>query len=99
MLYPPINEDYGLVPLEAMASSKPVIALNQGGPKETIIEGRTGYLVNNEHSMCNAMLKISENPELASKMGKNGRKHVIENYSWAHFFREFDKELKSVAES
>jgi glycosyltransferase involved in cell wall biosynthesis len=97
VLYPPINEDYGLVPLEAMASSKPVIALNQGGPRETVIDGKTGYLVEDEHSMCNAMLKVSKDPELAAMIGRNGRKRVIENYSWEHFFREFDKELKSVS--
>ncbi|MEM0154223.1 MAG: glycosyltransferase [Methanothrix sp.] len=97
VLYPPMNEDYGLVPLEAMASSKPVIALNQGGPRETVIDGKTGYLVNDEHSMCNAMLKISKNEDLAASMGKNGRKHVVKNYSWEHFFKEFDKELKAVS--
>ncbi len=99
VLYPPINEDYGLVPLEAMASSKPVIALNQGGPRETVIDGKTGYLVSDEHSMCNAMLKISEEPDIASMIGENGRKHVIKNYSWRRFFTEFDKELKLASKS
>ena len=38
------NEDFGLTPLEAMASGKPVIAVNEGGFKETIINGQTGIL-------------------------------------------------------
>ncbi|MCL4404641.1 MAG: glycosyltransferase [Candidatus Marsarchaeota archaeon] len=97
VLYPPINEDYGLVPLEGMASGKAVIALNQGGPRETLIDGKTGFLVNNENEMAKAMLKIANDGELAEKMGISGRERVVSHYSWEHFFREFDKELRAVA--
>jgi len=38
----PGSEDFGLVPLESMASGTPVIAFNKGGAKETVIEGETG---------------------------------------------------------
>jgi len=97
VLYPPINEDYGLVPLEAMASGKPVIALNEGGPTETIINGKTGYLVSDEHEMAKAMERIADNNELSAAMGIEGRKRVKNNYSWESFFRKFDKELRNVA--
>jgi len=36
------DEDFGLVPLEAMASGRPVLALNRGGAKETVVAGVTG---------------------------------------------------------
>lgn len=39
------NEDYGLIPLEGMASGKPCIAANEGGCKETIVHGKTGFLI------------------------------------------------------
>lgn len=42
-----INEDFGITPLEAMASGKPVIASNEGGYKETVVNGKTGILINN----------------------------------------------------
>lgn len=42
-----IDEDFGLTPIEAMASGKPVIAPNEGGYKETIIDGVTGKLIDN----------------------------------------------------
>ena len=40
-----MDEDFGLTPVEAMAAGKPVIAVNEGGYRETILDGRTGWLV------------------------------------------------------
>ncbi|MEA3354875.1 MAG: glycosyltransferase [Patescibacteria group bacterium] len=42
----PQEEDFGLVSLEAQSSGKPVIALNQGGAKDTVINNKTGILFN-----------------------------------------------------
>lgn len=41
-VFPSDNEDFGIVPVEAMAFGTPVIALGIGGPLETVIEGKTG---------------------------------------------------------
>lgn len=38
----PGDEDFGIVPLEAMASGRPVVAFRRGGALETVIDGRTG---------------------------------------------------------
>ncbi|MFH1826376.1 MAG: glycosyltransferase [bacterium] len=38
----PGEEDFGIVPLEAMSTGRPVIAYNAGGAKETVIDGETG---------------------------------------------------------
>jgi glycosyltransferase involved in cell wall biosynthesis len=97
VLYTPINEDYGLVPLEAMASSKPIIAVNEGGPKETVINGKTGFLVDSEQAMADRMAEVAENPRLAEELGRNGRTHVVDRYSWKTFFKEFDKSLENVS--
>lgn len=46
LLYTPINEHFGIVPVEAMRAGLPVLASNTGGPLETIVEGVTGWLRN-----------------------------------------------------
>lgn len=44
VLYTPQHEHFGIVPLEAMASGRPVIACDSGGPTESVQHGVTGFL-------------------------------------------------------
>lgn len=57
-----MDEDFGMTPIEAMASGKPVIAVNEGGFLETVTPD-TGVLVDNDsESIINAAKKISKKP-------------------------------------
>ena len=44
VVYTPADEHFGIVPLEAMAAGRPVIASNSGGPLETVVHKSTGFL-------------------------------------------------------
>ncbi|MDG4555185.1 MAG: glycosyltransferase [Candidatus Competibacter sp.] len=44
-LYIPVNEDFGMSPVESMAAGKPVIGVAEGGLLETILDGKTGILL------------------------------------------------------
>jgi glycosyltransferase involved in cell wall biosynthesis len=82
-LFTPHLEPFGLAPVEAMASGTPVVAVAEAGPKETIVEGETGYLrprVASELGECVARLVGDES--LRERMGKNAREHVERNFTW-----------------
>lgn len=59
------DEDFGMTPIEAMASGKPVIAPNEGGYKETIIDGVTGVLKNDIDALklAEEVRRVGENPK------------------------------------
>jgi glycosyltransferase involved in cell wall biosynthesis len=58
-----IDEDFGMTPVEAMASGKPVVAVDEGGYRETVT-GETGLLVSpDKSSIIDGVKLISENPE------------------------------------
>lgn len=57
-----INEDFGMTPVEAMAAGKPVIAANEGGYAESVIDGETGVLIDDvdENKIVDAIKKINQ---------------------------------------
>jgi len=58
-----IDEDFGLTPLEAMASGKPVVAVNEGGFRETVTQD-TGILTDAQpRVIAKAIREISKNPD------------------------------------
>ena len=97
VLFSAINEDFGLVPLEAMACEKPIIAVNEGGPRYTIINGKTGFLVNSPKEMAEKMITLAKDPSMVEKIGKEGRKLVKEKYTWKNFLSSLGKIFKEVA--
>jgi glycosyltransferase involved in cell wall biosynthesis len=50
-LYIPINEDFGMTPLESMSAGKPCIGVDEGGLKETIIDGQTGKFIPADYTL------------------------------------------------
>ncbi len=60
LLFTARNEDFGIVPLEAMAAGAPVIAVNAGGVRETVLHGRTGWLLPDESAAFAAAMRSVE---------------------------------------
>lgn len=75
VIYPPIDEDYGYVTLEAMLSSKPVLTCNDsGGPLEFVDDGITGLIAEpTAESFAKALDRIWSDKGFAQKAGESGR--------------------------
>ncbi|XP_075068798.1 alpha-1,3/1,6-mannosyltransferase ALG2 [Mixophyes fleayi] len=82
ILYTPSNEHFGIVPVEAMYMYCPVIAVNSGGPLESIVDNVTGFLCSpTPEAFSDAMKKFVKNPTLRTTMGKSGYARVLKNFS------------------
>ncbi|KAJ8749184.1 hypothetical protein K2173_018655 [Erythroxylum novogranatense] len=100
VVYTPKDEHFGIVPLEAMAAHKPVLACNSGGPLETIKDGVTGFLCDpSPPDFCTAMAKFIRDPQMAERMGKEARESVANSFSTKVFGQRLNHYLSSVAGS
>ncbi|HEX2165864.1 MAG TPA: glycosyltransferase [Longimicrobiales bacterium] len=94
VLFPAFNEDWGIVPLEAMAFGKPVIATDQGGPRETVVDGVTGFLEPPVPSRFGArMRQLASNPQLSARLGAAGPERA-RNFTWSRFVDRVDRALE-----
>ncbi len=98
VMYTPTNEHFGIVPLEVMYSETIVIAVNAGGPKETIVDGVCGYLCEpTEESFGRALQTVLEaTPEQRAAMGRAAKERVIEFFSEKRLMREWQDLLSQA---
>lgn len=69
-IYLPLDEDFGMTPVESMAAGKPVIAANHGGILETVTDGETGFLLpeqNLQQQLIDRVSKINKKQMLAMR--------------------------------
>ncbi len=77
MLYAPRLEPFGLAPLEANACGVPVVAVAEGGVRETVIDQITGMLVDHDpDKMAAAIERLRRDPALARRLGVSARRNV-----------------------
>ena len=72
------NEPFGITFLEAMACGKPVIAINNAGPKE-IVTKKTGFLVEREN-LVETILRLRDFD--LEEMGRKARERVMKYFTW-----------------
>lgn len=68
-IYLPVNEDFGISPVESMAAGKPVIGAAEGGLLETVIDGETGILLEEveQLTIIEAVNRLSEKQSLSMR--------------------------------
>jgi glycosyltransferase involved in cell wall biosynthesis len=76
-----------LANLEAMACGCPVVAANNAGTAEGLIDGETGFLVppDDVEATAAALDRVLGDPALRANLGERGRRHVEANFSFARF--------------
>jgi alpha-1,3/alpha-1,6-mannosyltransferase len=97
VLYTPLAEHFGIVPIEAMAAARPVIAVNRGGPTETIVDGETGWLAPpTPAAFATAVARVLEDGPAARRMGAAGWRHVRAHFSRAAFGARIERALAAL---
>lgn len=90
-MFPSKNEPRGLVLIESMAAGLPVIAINRGGPKEIIKDGRNGFLVaaNDYEKMAGKAYELLKNKELYEGVSRNNIQDV-KIYDWPKVVKKWE---------
>jgi glycosyltransferase involved in cell wall biosynthesis len=98
---PSRGEGFGLVYLEAMAHSKPVIGGAHGGAPEVIEDGVTGYLVphGDAAQLATSIETLLSDPAMAQKMGGRGRQRVEREFRFSVFAKSLKRILREQCES
>lgn len=97
LLYPGM-EDFGIVPLEAMASGRPVIAYGRGGALETVVERKTGLFFHDQtsQSLSQAILAFEDSEHLFDP--EEIRKHA-HLFSASRFRQEFSAYVDNILDA
>lgn len=78
------TEGLGVVLVEALSNGKPVVASAVGGIVDVIRHEETGLLVpeKDESALAAAILRLLDDPSLATRLGAAGRKHAQDYFDW-----------------
>lgn len=91
---PSLGEGRPMVINEAMASECAIIATHVKGISEQITDGRNGFLIEpgNYKSLASKMSYLLENEDVATSMGRNGRKEILEkDLTWSGYAKRVDQ--------
>lgn len=98
-VYAPVMEPFGLVPLEAMACGIPVVAVAEGGVRESVVHQHTGLLTSRDPALfAAAVQELLANPGRRNTYGIQARAHVLENWTWENSTTRLEQHLLQTAQ-
>ena len=97
---PALVEPFGLTLLEASATGLPIVATDDGGPKDIIHNCRSGILVNPKkpEEIATALKKIISNPEIWEECSKNGVLNVSKHYTWKQHAAKYVQKVNQLVQ-
>lgn len=95
---PAFTEPFGLTLLEAAAGGLPLVATNDGGPRDILANCANGVLIDpmDELEMGTAIEEIAAFPETQKKLSQLGLKNVRRHYSWSHHVARYLSEIRKI---
>jgi phosphatidylinositol alpha-1,6-mannosyltransferase len=86
------SEGFGKVFIEAAACGRPAIAGLVGGTGAAVLDGITGLRVDGEslEAVTNGLRRLLSDSSLAKRLGEQGRRRAVENFSWEQVARQKD---------
>jgi glycosyltransferase involved in cell wall biosynthesis len=92
------NETFGLVNLEAMQYNLPIIATNEGGISEVVLNDKTGFIVKPKdvRELADKLLFLISNKNIRDQMGVEGRNRYKEKFTVSIFEEKLNKILKLI---
>ncbi len=86
------QEPFGLTLIEAQAFGKPVITVAEGGPKETVLDGQTGFLIEaNIKTLADRIIQLLQDDNLRAQFSQKAKEYIKENYNWSDSVQRFLK--------
>ena len=96
-VYTPIMEPLGLAVLEAMACGAPVVAVREGGLRETVLSGHTGLLVDRDvEAFASALSRMLTNKSHAEKMGRTAVEIAHSLWRWDQTCDRLESQLEVI---
>ena len=93
-IFTPYKEHFGMTPLEAMASGKPVVSVHEGGPLEYVVEGVNGFYFNTISELKRKICALSD--EKLESM-KHECMKTAEKFDTSVFIKKFGELLKEYS--
>jgi sucrose-phosphate synthase len=97
---PALTEPFGLTLIEAAASGLPIVATEDGGPRDIIGNCHNGLLIDplEPESIAGALLQLLENRNLWADCVANGLRGVREHYSWEAHAKRYLELIRPIVQ-
>jgi glycosyltransferase involved in cell wall biosynthesis len=91
------KEPFGLKAIESMSCGTPVFAVNEGGYRESVRHGITGYVLDRKPELfAKKMLSLKRNAKLYNKLSKQCRSDVLKRWQWKYHVKCLEKVMHRI---